>query len=559
MVSSAEYVIGLDYGTNSCRAVLMQAGRPDELASASFSYPSGREGVILSPSDVHLARQNPEDYIAGFYHSVHEVIEIGKRVIACFDPLRVKGIGFATTGSTVIPVDHNLAPLSRLDRFSTNPNALAWLWKDHTSEVEAKHITKVLQQLDLERIARCGGQYSSEWFWAKILHLSRVDPKVYAAAHNFLELCEFLPLTFALPHHGIARSICALGHKALYVEEMGGLPSEDVLCAIDPALAGLRDRLGGRVQSADKPVGTLRPDVAATLGLGSHVLVAGGAFDAHVGAIGAGIEPDRLIKVMGTSTCDIMLAASDIRVDGVCGVFGNSVLPGHWGIEAGQSAVGDLFKWFVQTSVPHFYGADDEQKFERLTQEAAALPPGRSGLMALDWHNGNRTVLVDMDLNGLIIGQTLQTTAGETLRALMEATAFGALTIINRLEASGVQVLDIVCCGGLARKNALLMQIYADVCNRQISVAGSQETCAKGAAILAAAAAGIGALDDLRKTMVGPPSSVFHPDLAAHAVYARLFDIYARLHDAFGTSNKPLGLFDVMKMLNSIRREVQHG
>lgn len=561
MLSGKEqsYVIGFDYGTNSCRAVLMRPDESTELALATFAYPSGREGVLYDPYDAYLARQRPSDYLAGVNACIHSLLDQAGRTIPDFDAKQVRGLGFATTGSTVIPVDAGLRPLADRPEFVDNLDAMAWLWKDHTSEADAERLTRAFRQQRPEMIERCGGVYSPEWFWAKVLRLSHTSPRVFGQAAGFVELCEFLPGTLSgASASTIVRSACAQGHKLLYNSDWDGLPDAAFLGGVDPVLEKVRESTSTRVATGDQPVGTLTPTYASRLGLSPDVAIAGGAFDAHFGAVGAGIGPGRLVKVMGTSTCDIMVSSDDARISGICGVFRDTVLPGFFGIEAGQSAVGDLFKWFVQQFVPDRYGETDEEKFVNLTKAAERLRPGESGLVALDWNNGNRSILVDMDINGLIVGQTLHTDAAEIFRALVEATAFGSLAIIEQIEAAGVAVDEIICCGGLAQKNPFVMQVYADVTGRPIVVADSLETCAKGAAIFAAAAANLGSVTELQRRMVSPPRATFRPNASATAVYASLYEIYRMLHDGFGRSGDA-NLYSVMKTLNAIRREASHG
>ncbi|KQV23631.1 hypothetical protein ASC97_26890 [Rhizobium sp. Root1203] len=553
------YVIGFDYGTNSCRAVLMRPDAPAELALATYAYPSGKDGVLYDPRHVHLARQRPSDYLAGVQACVSSLLEQARRTIVGFDASQVRGLGFAATGSTVIPVDADLHPLADRPEFSENLDAMSWLWKDHTSEADAERLTQAFRDRRPEMIARCGGVYSPEWFWAKVLRLSHSDPHVFGQAAGFVELCEFLPGTLSgAKANDVVRSACAQGHKLLHNSDWGGLPDAGFLGQVDPVLVKVRESTNTRVETGDRSVGTLTSTHAAWLGLSPDVAIAGGAFDAHFGAVGAGIGPGKLVKVMGTSTCDIMISSADAKISGICGVFRDTVLPGFFGIEAGQSAVGDLFKWLVQQLVPDRYGTTDEEKFANLSSVAEQLLPGESGLVALDWNNGNRSVLVDMDINGLVVGQTLHTTAAEIFRALIEATAFGSLLIIEQIEGAGVAVDEIVCCGGLAQKNPFVMQIYADVTARPIVVADSHETCAKGAAIFAAAAAGLGSVVELQRRMVSLPQSKYRPNAAATEVYRRLYEVYLTLHDAFGRRGNA-DVYHVMKTLNAIRREASRG
>ncbi len=557
------YALGLDYGTNSCRSLLVDLASGEELGSAVFPYPSGSSGILLDPANPHLARQNPQDYLDGLTATIRGALDQARFRLPSFDPAAIVGIGIDTTGSTVIPVDAHNTPLALLPAFKNNLAAHVWLWRDHTAHAEAAEITALAARIRPHYLAKCGGTYTSEWFWSKVLHLQRTAPDVFAAAHSFIEHCDYLPavlcgLTDPLT---IPRSICAAGHKALFNPAWGGLPDAEFLAQLDPALADLRGRLYSSALSSDQPAGQLCPAWAATLGLRPGIAVAVGAFDAHMGAVGAGIQPGTLVKILGTSTCDLMIHPTDqplADIPGLCGIVDGSILPGHYGLEAGQSAVGDLFLWFVNHLVPDSYGATPDAKFQAMEAALAPLRPGQSGLLALDWNNGNRTILTDARLTGLILGQTLHTSAHEIYRALIEATAFGALTIIQRLEAYGVPVREVVTTGGLAVKNAALMQIYADVLGRPIKISRSDQTCALGAALFASVAAGSahGGYDSVpqaQAALCALRDTVYHPDPANHARYAPLYALYRQLHDAFGTSQAPTSLAHVMKQLLDLR------
>ncbi|MCH2206686.1 MAG: ribulokinase [Lentisphaerales bacterium] len=556
----SNYVIGLDYGTNSCRAVLMEIGSPKELAASVFPYPSGELGILVDAEDPHVARQHPQDYVDGMATNIKNVLKDAKSNVPGFSADQVKALGFATTGSTVIPVDENNQPLAFKDEFKDNYNAMAWLWKDHTSSKEAAQITELAAEIRPEYLARCGGTYSSEWFWAKVLHLKNIDPETYNASYSFVELCDFLPavLTGASDPTAIGRSICAAGHKAMYADSWGGLPDKEFLTELDPALADLRDRLYDKANASDQSAGSVNAEWATELGLAEGTQLAIGAFDAHMGAVGASIKDGSLIKIMGTSTCDLLITEKDQAIEGVCGTVKDSVIPGYIGIEAGQSAVGDLFLWFVNNIVPDSYGADQNEKFKNLTAKAAESKAGQYGLLSLDWNNGNRCVLVDMDLSGLLIGQTLHTKAHEVYRALIEATAFGALKIVNRLVESDVNVEEIICCGGLAQKNALMMQIYANVTNRKIRIAGTEQTCAVGAAIFAAAVAENTSVGELQEQMTVLSDKVFIPEESEVAIYSKLYALYDQLHDSFGVEGTSMSLYYVMKELHAIRKEANN-
>lgn len=554
------YALGLDYGTNSVRSLLVDLDDGHESGSCVFDYPSGEMGILLDPADHHVARQNPQDYLDGLVAVVQGALAQAAEKIPGFDPASVVGIGVDTTGSTPIPVDAGGMPLGLRPEFRENLAAQVWLWKDHTAHAEAAEITALAARLRPHYLAKCGGTYSSEWFWSKILHLLRTAPEVFAAAHSFVEHCDWIPALLAgdTRPEAIARSLCAAGHKAMYHEDWGGLPDEEFLAALDPALAALRARLYAKAQTADIPAGHLCAEWAERLGLRAGIPVAGGAFDVHMGAVAAGIAEGNLVKVLGTSTCDVMVAPASAPlpdIPGLCGIVPGSILPGFYGLEAGQSAVGDIFLWFVTHLVPESYGKTMAEKFAGLEAEMARLRPGQSGLLALDWNNGNRTILVDARLTGLLLGQTLHTTAGEIYRALIEATAFGALAIINRLEEYGVPVREVICTGGLAIKNAPLMQIYADVLGRPMKVARSEQTCALGAAMFGAVAGGaFPTLQDAQRVICRTRDHVYQPDPEAHALYGQLYALYRELHDAFGTAGWQGRLHHVMKELLTLRQ-----
>lgn len=565
----SKYALGLDYGTNSCRSVIVDLSNGRELAGHVFSYPTGEAGILLDPQDPNQARQHPRDYIEGLEVIVTEALHQAREADPTFAPSDIIGIGVDTTGSTPLPVTRDGTPLALTPAFASNPNAMAWLWKDHTSHAEAARITERAAAMRPQYLAKCGGTYSSEWFWSKIWHGKNVAPDVFDAAYSFVECCDYIPALLAgnTDPRTLLRSVCAAGHKAMYNDEWGGLPDKEFLASLDPALADLRDRLYARAVPADQVAGRLSPAWAKKLGLPPGIAIAVGAFDAHMGAVGAGIAEGSLVKILGTSTCDMMVMRANrplADIPGVCGIVNGSILPGFYGIEAGQSAVGDIFLWFVNHLVPDHYGRTQEKKFATLMKAAKAQKPGEHGLLALDWNNGNRSVLTDVRLSGALIGQTLHTEAHEIYRALIEATAFGGLTIVNRIEQYGVPVREIVTCGGLAVKNPLLMQIYADVTGRPMKMSRSDQTCALGAAIFGAVAAGsqAGGFDDVgaaQAVMCGARDQVFKPDAQHHAVYADLYALYMDLHDAFGTAAGARPLNHVMKKLIDIRERQRKG
>jgi L-ribulokinase len=560
------YAIGLDFGTNSCRSLLVNVASGRELASSIFPYPSGSDGVILDASDPSLARQNPADYILGIEATIKGVIEQGKDADPEFNPGSVIGIGVDTTGSSPMPVDRQGQALCFHPEFANDPAAKVWLWKDHTSYREAGQITQLASDIRPEYLSKIGGTYSSEWWWSKILRCKNTAPRVFDAASSWVEICDWIPavLTGELGPGKLKRSVCAAGHKAIFNPAWQGLPDEEFLNRLSPGLGALRQRLYSRAYTADCLAGTLSPEWASKLGLPASVAIAVGAFDAHMGAVGAGISPGVLVKIIGTSTCDIMIHPNDkpLRdIPGVCGIVDGSVAPGFYGIEAGQSGVGDVFLWYVNNLVPERFGGTAEEKFSALEKAAAVLLPGESGLLALDWNNGNRTVLADVRLTGLLVGQTLHTQAHEIYRALLEATGFGALAIIDRIEEYGVAVKEVVNCGGLAAKNALLMQIYADITGRPMKISRSGQTPALGAAVFAAVAAGESAgghrsVADAQMSMVGTGNE-YLPVGSNHKIYKQLYALYRQLHDACGTPEWTGRMFNLMKELLDIRDAVR--
>jgi len=557
-----KYALGLDFGTNSCRSLIVGLEDGIELTSYVSNYTSGSEGILLDPKDPNVARQNPQDYHQSLEVSVKEAIVLARKQDPEFSPQNIIGIGVDTTGSSPMPVDEAGTPLGLLPEFKENLNAMVWLWKDHSSYAEAAQITAQARKTRHLYLAKVGGTYSSEWFWSKILHCKNTTPEVFQAAHSFVEFCDYIPALLAgdTRPDRIIRSVCAAGHKAMYNEEWGGLPDKEFLSSVDPELGKMRDRLYEKAVPSDRLAGHLSPEWAGKLGLQPGIAVAVGAFDAHMGAVGAGIKEGTLVKILGTSTCDIMVypkQKSLADIPGVCGIVDGSVLPDYYGIEAGQSAVGDIFSWFVNHLVPDKYGKNPDKKFKGLEVEAAKQKPGEHGLLALDWNNGNRTILVDVRLSGLLIGQTLHTQAHEIYRALIEATAFGALSIINRIEEYGVGVEEIVNCGGLAAKNPFLMQIYADITGRPMKVSRSEQTCALGAAIFGAVAAGkekggFSSVEDAQNALTGIKET-FQPNPENHQIYKELFRLYSQLHDSFGTESWSGTLYNVMKELIALR------
>jgi L-ribulokinase len=546
--------LGIDYGTNSVRALVVRCSDGRELGSCVVGYPSGQEGVLLDGKDHHLARQHPGDYIVGLEKSVRGAL-VAAAKIRGFKAKNIVGIGVDTTGSSPIPVDAANRPLGLLPKWRRNLNAQCWLWKDHTSWKEAARITELAAKRRPQFIAKCGNTYSSEWFWSKIWHCLKLDTAVFQAAFSWVELADWVPSLLAGVDdpRKIQRGICAAGHKALYSDEWDGLPDKKFLALLDSQLARLRDRLYETAHDANTPAGTLCPAWATRLGLPAGIPIAIGEMDVHYGAIGSGIAEGTLVKVIGTSTCDcaVVPATKTIAdIPGICGIVPGAILPGFYGIEAGQSAVGDIFKWWIETVC-----GGDAASYGKLEKEAARLTPGQTGLLALDWNNGNRTILVDPMLSGLLLGSTLHTKPSDIYRALIEATAFGARAIIERIEEFGVPVKRVVCAGGIAEKSPLLMQIYADVTGRTMLVAGSSQACALGSAIAAAVVAGVFQdFPSAQKAMTSLKPVRYKPRPKARRTYDQLYRLYRDLHDAFGGVNHSADLSRTMKDLLTIKQ-----
>jgi len=546
------YSIGVDFGTNSARAIVVSCADGAAIGTAVSDYHSGDHGVLTHPGDPHLARQNPADYIGSLSHAVTMALAQAEKT-AGFSRDRVIGIGIDTTGSTPLPIDARARPLAIDPQWEGHLAAQAWLWKDHTAADEALAITELARQHAPEYLAPIGGTYSSEWWWSKIWRCLKVAPDVFDAAASWVELADFVPAVLAgvTDPRDIVRCVCAAGHKAMYSDDWGGLPSKAFLARLDPKLAELRDRLYERAFAPGMPAGNLSAEWARALGLKQGIVIAMGGFDAHYGAVGSGIAEGTLVKIIGTSTCDCAIASGNIsNVPGICGIVKGSIMPGFYGIEAGQSAVGDILNWWVDVIC-----RGGESTHAELSAEAARLRPGQSGLLALDWNNGNRTILVDPKLTGLMLGQTLHTTRADIYRALIEATAFGARAIVERMREYGVPIERVVCCGGIAEKNDLFMQIYADVIGQPMLIAGSPQAPAVGAAISAAVTAGVfESWTAAQNAMTSLKEKRFTPNPAAHAVYNQLYAMYKSLHDEFGNvANANLG--PVMKQLLKIAGE----
>ncbi len=493
-------VIGLDFGTDSVRAVIVNPADGKELSSAVAWYPRWKSGLYCNPR-INQYRQHPQDYL----DSMTSVVKDAVAAAPSGTHARIAGISFDTTGSTPVMVDRSGTPLALLPEFSENPNAMFVLWKDHTGIGEAEEINALCSRWPVDYSKYEGGIYSSEWVWAKVLHVLRTDPAVRDAAWSWVEHCDWMPaiLTGLTDPLKMVRSRCAAGHKAMWHDEFDGLPSEEFLTALDPLLSGYRSRLFRETQPADYRVGFLTPEWLEKFGLTGQVAIGAGAFDAHMGAVGGGIRPGALLRVMGTSTCDMLVADQNVMtgklVKGICGQVDGSIIPGMIGLEAGQSAFGDVFAWFKKLlSWPLQFVSDPAERenisdkiLERLSEEAKLLPDDESIPVATDWFNGRRTPDADQTLTATIAGLTLGTDAPGLFKALVEATAFGSRAIAERFGNEGVPIREVIAIGGVARKSSFVMQTLADVMNREISVAAADQACALGAAMFAATAAGI--------------------------------------------------------------------
>lgn len=541
----SSYVIGVDYGTDSVRAIVVDTSNGKELSSAVFPYPRWKAGKYCDPGSNQF-RQHPKDYLEGIEYTITEALKKCDPEVAS----SVKGISIDTTGSTPVAVDKNGTPLSLLEGFEENPNAMFILWKDHTSVQEAEAINTLSRSWGgVDYTMYEGGIYSSEWFWAKIVHILKTDPLVAEAAFSWVEHCDWLPALLAgdTDPLRIKRSRCAAGHKAMWHESWDGLPSEDFLVKLYPGLQGLRDRLYTETYTADEVAGTLCPEWAKRLGLPETVVVTAGTFDAHAGAVGGEVQANTLSKVMGTSTCDMIVAPLDKNneklVRGICGQVDGSIVPGMLGLEAGQSAFGDIYAWFKKFMLwpmvqLHKEGRISDEIFNqaadeliaRLTTEAEKIAPGSEGIRAVDWMNGRRTPDADQSLKGAIAGINLGSSAPAVFRALIEATCFGSKMIADRFVEEGVQINQVVALGGVAKKSKLVMQIMADVLNMPIKVAASEQTPALGAAMYAAVAAGIYSdIPQAQSAMGSGFDAEYYPDPQNAKLYEEVYRDYKRL------------------------------
>ena len=534
-----KYVIGLDYGSDSVRALIVNATNGAEVATHVFYYPRWKKGMYCDPAQSQY-RQHPLDYIEGLETAIKQALaQVGKEVAQ-----NIVGISVDTTGSTPVAVDRSGTPLSMLPDFKDNPNGMFILWKDHTANQEALEINELAHIYDIDFTKYVGGIYSSEWFWAKILRTLRVDEQVRKAAFSWVEHCDWISavLTGETDPLSMRRSRCAAGHKAMWHEAFEGLPSEAFLTELDPLLSGLRERLYRHTYTSDMPMGNISKEWAAKLGLPENVVIGVGAFDAHMGGVGAHIEPYTFVRVMGTSTCDMLIAPTDevghLLIKGICGQVDGSILPNMLGMEAGQSAFGDVYAWFQNVlAFPLREFLSEEQANEitaqiipKLSEKAAALPLSKNDPIALDWFNGRRTPDANHTLKGAITGLNLGSDAPIIFKALVEATAFGSKAIVDRFITEGVGIQQVVAIGGVAKKSPFVMQTLADVLNMPIKVVKSEQACALGAAMCAAVAAGIYlTMEDAQSAMSSGYDAEYYPQAEKAAIYAVLYEKYVKL------------------------------
>ncbi|HOO42377.1 MAG TPA: ribulokinase [Bacteroidales bacterium] len=535
-----KFVIGLDYGTDSARAVIVNAHTGETVATSVKYYPRWMEGKYCLPS-ANRYRQHPLDYIEVLKETVKEALSLAPAGTAS----NVVGIAFDTTGSTPVFTDETGTPLALLPEFAENPNAMFVLWKDHTAIAEADEINKLCSTWKINYTAYEGGIYSSEWFWAKALHILREDKAVREKAYSIVEHCEWMPalLTGVKKSSDIVRSRCAQGHKSMWHAGWGGLPEEDFLVALDPLLSGYRDKLFEDTFTADKPVGTLTSEWADRLGLSTDVVVAGGAFDCHMGAVGAGITPHTFVRVIGTSTCDIMVASyqeiGSSLIRGICGQVDGSVIPGMIGLEAGQSGFGDVYAWFkrilefpLKELLPDADLSDElsEKIIPALTARAEKIPVEESTLIATDWMNGRRTPDANQLLKGAIAGITLGTSAPHIFKALVEATAFGSRAIVERFRSQGVRIDNVIGIGGIALKSPFVMQTLSDVLKMPIEVCRTDQACALGAAMFAATAAGLYTkVEEAQHAMNSGFAKTYSPRKVMAQAYDNAYQRYLKL------------------------------
>lgn len=543
------YVIGVDFGTDSVRSIIVDVQNGQEVAAAVFYYPRWKDGLYCNAAQSRF-RQHPLDYIEGLETTIKQCLQQAGGNIAA----HIKAISVDTTGSSPVAVDETGTPLALTPAFRDNPNAMFVLWKDHTAIREAAAINATAATFEENYLRFVGGIYSSEWFWAKLLHILRVDESVRNATYSWVEHCDWIPFLLSGGTHvsQLKRGVCSAGHKALFAAEFGGLPPDAFFTAIDPLLQGFTQRLFTSTYTASEAAGHLSAEWAERLGLPTSVVIGIGAFDAHMGAVGGQIAPYHLSKVMGTSTCDMLVAPmEDMQhklVKGICGQVPGSVIPGMMGMEAGQSAFGDAYAWFsnvlawpLQQLLPasSLIDADTAAKLAaetsskliaELSRQAAQIAPDEHSELGIDWLNGRRTPDADQSLKGTLTGLHLATDAPRLFRSVAESTCFGAKAIVDRFEREGVPVKGLIGIGGVAKKSAFIMQMMADVMNMPIRIHRSEQTCALGAAMFAATAAGLFTrVEDAMEAMGQGFEKTYTPEPQRAGIYASRYQKYKAL------------------------------
>jgi L-ribulokinase len=536
---STQFVIGIDFGSDSVRALVVNALTGETAGSQVCEYPRWKQGLYCHAASSQF-RQHPLDYIESLETAVNLALDQAPAYVRG----QVVGISIDTTGSTPCPVDETGLPLALRPDFSHNPNGMFHLWKDHTANAEAEEINRLAHRWETDYTKYVGGIYSSEWFWAKMLRTLRVDVAVREHAFSWVEHCDWISalLTGNTDPLTLKRSRCAAGHKALWNAAFDGLPSQEFLTELDPLLSGVRERLFSETYTSDQVMGNLSGEWSGKLGLSEQVVVGVGAFDAHMGAVGAEIQPYAFVRIIGTSTCDILMAPNQEMegrlIRGICGQVDGSVAPGMLGLEAGQSAFGDLYAWFarlITDPVRELLGEEaanrlSHQLIPHLSAQAANLPVTEDDVIALDWINGRRTPDVNHTLKAAITGLNLGTDAPKIFKALVEATAFGSRAIVERFLEEGVPIEKVIAIGGVAKKSPFVMQTLADVLNRPIQVASSDQACALGAAMFASVAAGVHtSLAAAQKAMGSGFDIAYIPRPDTVAVYEILYNKYMRL------------------------------
>jgi L-ribulokinase len=557
-MNTSSYVIGVDFGSDSVRTIIVDTSNGREMAASLFIYPQWQKQLYCIASENQF-RQHPLDYIQGLEQTIKSCIEQVDALVV----RNIKAISVDTTGSTPVAVDRTGTPLALLPGFEENPNAMFVLWKDHTSINEAAEINDHAKKFEINYLQYVGGIYSSEWFWAKLLHILRKDERVRAAVYSFVEHCDWIPflLTGCKDVHEMKRSVCSAGHKILWAKDWGGLPPNDFFASLDPLLDGFNERLFNKTYTADTTAGIISQEWASRLGLPNDVKVGVGALDAHMGAVGGQIKPYYLSKVMGTSTCDLLVAPledlQNILVAGICGQVNGSIIPGMIGMEAGQSAFGDVYAWFKSilswplTNVLSNSTTVDAEVLQILIEEtlsnlisdlsrqAATLPLEEHGELALDWFNGRRTPDANHALKGVICGLSLGSDAVKMYRALAESTCFGAKAIVDRFIEQGIPIKGLIGMGGVAKKSPYIMQMMADVIGMPIRIHKSEQTCALGAAMFAATVAGVyEKVEDAMEAMGQGFEAEYLPNIANHTIYQKRYINYTKLAEII--ENTPL-------------------